>query len=102
MALGCHGFTACDPPRPVEHLPVKLWSCTALERRCEVYARFKTEMDCALYEQLLGSRCDLEAPPGEMRCRKTDSAAFHAEWFFECTEGDREFAQVRDGGGWVR
>jgi len=102
LALGCHGLKACDPPPPVEHLPVKLWSCTAMEKRCEVYARFKTAMDCTLYKQFLDSRCDLEAPPGEMRCRKTTSEAYHAEWFSECSKGDLTFADVRDGGGWVR
>lgn len=102
VASGCHGLKACDPPRPVEYLPVKLWSCTALEKHCEVYARFKTPMDCSLYQQLLGSACDLPAPPGEMHCRKTSSKAFHAEWFFECSKGDLTFAEVRDGGGWVR
>jgi len=106
LALAASGcgirFAACDPPRSIEHVPVKLWSCTALERRCEVYARFKTAMDCELYRQILDSECDPAAPPGELHCRKTARAAFRNEWFSECTRGDLAFADVRDGGVWIR
>ena len=103
VVSGCASqFVACDPPRPVEDLPVKLWTCTAYEKRCMVYARFQTVIDCDLFRNFLGSECDPAAPPGELRCRQTKLVAYHREWFHECTTGDRTFEDVRDGGGWIR
>ena len=103
VASGCGvRFAACEPQRPVEYLPVKLWSCSSLEKHCEVYARFKTGIDCDLYKRFLRAECDPAAPPGEIHCRATSQVAFLDEWFNECSTGDLTFAEVRDGGAWAR
>ncbi|HEY8205922.1 MAG TPA: hypothetical protein VIG99_00480 [Myxococcaceae bacterium] len=101
-ASGCWGLKACDPPRPVEYLPVKLWSCSRRDKRCEVYARFQNGIDCDLFKRFLRAECDAAAPPGDLRCHETDKVVYLREWFQECTEGDLTFAEVRDGGGWIR
>jgi hypothetical protein len=103
IASGCGvRFAACEPQRPAEHLPVRLWSCSNLEKRCEVFARFKTGIDCDLYKRFVRAECDPAAPPGEIRCRETTQSDFLNEWFNECSTGDLSFADVRDGGAWVR
>lgn len=103
MIAGCGiQFEACEAPRPTEALPVKLWACNAIERRCEVYARFKTTMDCGLYQRFLGSECDPNVPPGHLRCWPAASPTYRETWFNECSREDLTFDQVRDGGGWIR
>src|SRR4051812_17502487 len=102
IGSGCYGLKACDPPRPVEYLPVKLWSCDSKGRRCEVYARFKTVIDCDLYRRFLDAECDPKAPPGEIHCKRTTHEAFLRNWYSECSERAITFDDVRDGGAWVR
>jgi hypothetical protein len=102
VATGCYGLKACDEPRPVESLPVKLWSCTAKGRRCEVYARFKTVIDCDLFRDFLDAECAPKAPDGEIHCKRTNHEAYLREWYSECSERDITFDMVRDGGTWAR
>jgi len=103
LVSGCGvRFTACEPQPPIEHLPVKLWSCSARAKHCEVYARFQNKIDCGLFKTFLRSECDPSTPRNELHCRETDKVVYLREWFQECTEGDLTFAEVRDGGAWIR
>jgi len=103
VASGCGvRFAACEPSLPVENLPVKLWSCNARLKHCEVYARFKSSKDCHLYDRLLYAECDPAAPSGEIHCRNAAPETFRKQWFSECSEGDLTFAEVHDGGTWVQ
>ncbi len=101
LALGCHGFTACDPQPPIEDLPIKLWSCSSMDKRCEVFARFQTGVDCDLYQRFLGAACDSGAPPGEIHCYPAATDGHRRRWFRKCSRGDLTFAEVHDGGGWI-
>lgn len=101
-ASGCWGLKACDPPRPGEDLPVKLFMCSARRRHCEVVARFNSSIDCNLYRKFLGSECDPDAGPEELHCWQTKLQAYRREYFHECTDRDLAFEDVRDGGGWIR
>ena len=95
-------LSACEKARTVEYLPVRLWSCSSIERWCEVYARFKTVADCELYREMLGKECDLPASTGELRCRPARSPEYARAWFNECSEADLVFEAVWDGGAWAR
>jgi len=99
---GCHGCTACDPQRPIEDLPVKLWSCDSYDRRCEVFARFQTGIDCDIYQRFLRAACDPAAPSGEIHCYPAANAAHRKRWFSKCSQEDLTFADVHDGGAWIQ
>lgn len=95
-------LSACERARPVEHLPVRLWSCSSVERWCEVYARFKTVADCELYLEMIDKACDPPGPTGELRCRPVNPREYARYWFNECSEEDLVFEAVWDAGAWAR
>ena len=100
MACGIR-LNACERRR-FEHLPVRLWTCSSVERWCEVHARFKTVADCELYLNMLDRACDPPTSTGELRCRLVNPLEYAKYWFHECSETTLVFEEVWDGGAWAR
>src|ERR1043165_31680 len=102
VASSCHGFVACDPERPIENLPVKLWFCSTLDRRCEVFARFQSTIDCNTHQAFLHAACDPAAPPGEIHCYPGAPPLHRKRFFSKCSVEDLTFTDVHDGGTWIQ
>lgn len=92
-------FAACEPKRP--ELPMKLWTCDTSSRECTVAARFQNEIDCDLYLRFLGTECAPNLPRGEFHCWRTTGPYFKY-YFHACSSRTLTYAEVRDGGGWIR